>query len=216
MKYIKYSLFVLGILFSVLIFTNVYQFITTKNKIKTQSNEIDNAYTVIVLGAKVYQSGTLSSYLQQRVDAAIQLYNEGKVERFLLSGDHGTSTYDEVNTMKAFIESKGIPSEDIFLDHAGFNTYNSMVRAHQIFEVNNCVIVSQDYHLPRAVYIANQVGLNAQGFAQNSSVLPAHRRNKVREILARTKSFLEVLFQLPPKYGGEKIPITGDSQLSYD
>lgn len=198
------------------LFLNYYVVQKSKSFISTDAKELARSYTVIVLGAKVYDNGNLSSYLKDRVDGALLLYKEGKVKRFLLSGDHGTKQYDEVNTMKEYLMEEGVPSADIFLDHAGFNTYNSMLRAKKVFEVKDCIVVSQDYHLPRAVYIARSIGMNAYGFAQDSNHLSSIKFNKKREILARVKSFGEVLFSISPTYLGEKIPITGDSSLSYD
>lgn len=195
---------------------NFYIIYTTKRHIKNEFNELENAYTVIVLGAKVYSNGNLSNYLKDRVENAYELYTKGKVKRFLLSGDHGTKEYDEVNAMKNYLNQKGVPNSDIFLDHAGFNTYNSIVRAKEVFEVNSCIIVSQDYHLPRAVYIANKVGLNAQAYASSSNYLTANKFNKKREIIARAKSFFEVLFNIKPKYLGKKHPITGNSATTFD
>lgn len=195
---------------------NYYVVNSSKKYIKNKAEQLDSAYTVIVLGARVYSNGNLSNYLKDRVENAYELYEKGKVKRFLLSGDHGTKQYDEVNAMKNYLNEKGVPDEDIFLDHAGFNTYNSMVRAKKVFEVGDCIIVSQDYHLPRAVYIANRVGLKAQAYASNSDLLVANKFNKKREVLARFKSFFEVLFKIKPKYLGEKHPINGDSATTYD
>lgn len=180
------------------------------------ADELPEVYTVVVLGARVYSDGGLSLYLKNRVEGALALYNSGKVSRFLLSGDHGTKSYDEVNAMKDYLENQGVPTSDIFLDHAGFNTYNSMVRAKEIFEVEDCIVVSQDYHLPRAIYIARSLGVDAYGFAQSSAELSSSNFNKRREFLARVKSFIELKLGLEPTYLGEVIPITGDSKLSYD
>lgn len=195
---------------------NFYVLKSTASRIFTEKEDVKTAYTCIVLGARVYNNGDLSAYLQDRVDAALSLYRNGKVKRFLLSGDHGTKDYDEVNAMKAYLVEKGVATSDIFLDHAGFNTYNSMVRALKVFDVKDCVIVSQEYHLPRAVFIANKIGLNAQGFATSSDRFPSARFNKKREFFARNKSFFEVLFNIAPKHLGDKIPITGNSELSFD
>ena len=206
-----------GFLMLLLVFSiNWYVVQSGQPRIFTAKQELDNAYTCIVLGARVYTDGNLSGYLQDRVDAALDLYRNGKVKRFLLSGDHGSKDYDEVNSMKKYLNDRGVPNEDIFLDHAGFNTYNSMVRAAKVFEVTDCIIVSQDYHLPRAVFIANKIGLNAQGFATSSDRFPSANFNKKREVLARNKSFFEVLFSINPTHLGDEIPITGKSDLSYD
>lgn len=211
------SLLILFTFFVISIFgINFYVLKAYHSKIYNDKEKILEAYTCIVLGARVFNNGDLSDYLQDRVDAALELYELGKIKRFLLSGDHGTVEYDEVNAMKNYLIEKGVPTSDIFLDHAGFNTYNSMVRALKVFNVNNCVIVSQDYHLPRAVYIANKIGLKAEGLATSSERFPSASFNKKREILARNKSFFEVLFNIKPQFLGPQIPITGNSDLSFD
>lgn len=215
-KWIK-RFFVLSLVSILLVYIiNSYFITSTKQYIKNNVNDFNNAYTVIVLGARVYSNGNLSSYLQDRVDKAYELYQKGKVKRFLLSGDHGTKEYDEVNSMKTYLNNKGVPDRDIFLDHAGFNTYNTMVRAVKVFEVKDCIIVSQDYHLPRALYIANRVGLKAQAYSSPSNTLVSNGFNKKREVVARFKSFFEVLLHMKPKFLGEKHPITGDSRTTYD
>ena len=197
-------------------FLNLYVVQSTKQNIHSDVLEVDKAYTAIVLGARVYQNGAVSTYLKNRLDKALILYNANKVERFLLSGDHGQVSYDEVNTMKQYLLDRGVPLADIFLDHAGFNTYNSIVRAKKVFGVEDAIIVSQDYHLNRALYIANKTGIEAQGFASNSEGLTNITHNKRREILARIKSFGEVLFAVQPKFLGPEIPITGSSFASHD
>jgi SanA protein len=179
-------------------------------------NEVPECHTVIVLGAMVSSSGTPSDYLQDRLDMAIGLYNSHKVSRFLLSGDHGQTTYDEVNAMKHYLLDHGIKTEDIFLDHAGFDTYSTMVRAGKVFLVKDVIIVSQEFHISRAVYIARSVGLNAYGIQADKQHYAGLRQLKIREVLARVKAFLEVTFHKKPRFLGNQIPITGDSKLSYD
>jgi len=215
-KFLKRSIVLVCLFFGFVFGINWYVLKSSESKIFNDKEKLNTAYTCIVLGARVYNNGQLSAYLQDRVDAALELYREGKIKRFLLSGDHGTKEYDEVNSMKNYLNKRGVPNEDIFLDHAGFNTYNSMVRALKVFQVKDCIIVSQDYHLPRAIFIANNIGLNAQGFATSSQRFPTASFNKKREVLARSKSFLEVLFSIKPKHLGDEIPILGKSDLSYD
>ncbi len=173
-------------------------------------------YTGIVLGARVSAKGVPSDYLQDRLDLGIELYRSKKIRRFLLTGDHGRKTYDEVNNMKAYLINRGIPTTDIFLDHAGFDTYSSMVRAVKIFQVKKAIIVTQEFHLPRAVYIARSKGLEAYGIKADRRLYNGMKRLKVREILAKVKAFTEVTIHKKPKYLGDPIPITGDSKKSYD
>jgi SanA protein len=178
--------------------------------------EIPNAYTAIVLGSQVFNDGSLSTYMKDRADKTIELYKAGKVKRILVSGDHGTKEYDEVNTIKRYLNAAGIPDKDIFLDHAGFNTYNSMVRAKKIFKVKDAIIVTQKFHLPRSIFIAKKTGINAVGYVADNRNYYSGRRNSIRENLARVKSYFEVMFNISPEYLGDEIPITGDSFLTYD
>ena len=139
-----------------------------------------------------------------------------KVSKILVSGDHGTVEYDEVNTVKAYLLENGVQPENIFLDHAGFDTYDSIYRAKEIFEVESVVIVTQEFHLPRAVYIGNSLGIETHGYIADRQPYVAAIWNSFRESLARIKAFLNVTLNSKPKYLGEPIPITGDGTLSWD
>lgn len=170
----------------------------------------------MVPGALVGRDGTPSEILSDRLEKAFELYLEGKVYRFLLTGDHGTKAYDEVNHMKEFLTNKGVPPEDIFLDHAGFDTYNSIVRAQKIFKVTGVIIVTQEFHLSRALYIARAKHLDAYGYVADKHQYSAINHLKFREKLANVKAFFEVYINKKPKFLGDEIPITGDSQKSFD
>lgn len=169
-----------------------------------------------MLGAKVYENGDLSGILKDRVDAAIELYENKKIKRFLLSGDHGRENYDEVNHMKKYLLNKGVPIEDIFLDHAGFDTYNSIYRAKKIFKVDSVIIISQAFHVKRAVYIAKYLDLQAQGYTADKHTYGIAKKMIIRESLANVKAFFELLFNREPKYLGAEIDIQGDSSKSFD
>ena len=186
-----------------------------KPKIYHDIDKIPSAYTVIVLGASVYQNGNLSPILKDRVDSALELYSAGKAKRFLLSGDHGQENYDEVNSMKDYLSERGVPDADIFLDHAGFDTFDSMYRSHYIFEVDSAIVVTQKFHLPRALYIADRLGFNYIGYAADKHQYQSIENLEFRENLANLKAFWEVLIGKEPTYLGNKIPITGDSEASY-
>lgn len=178
---------------------------------------LKNADCIIVLGAKVYSDESLSPILNDRVDYAIRLYKAGKAKKLLLSGDHGQTDYDEVNAMMTYAIQQGVPSEDIFLDHAGFSTYETMVRARDVFCVKSAIVVTQKFHLYRAVYIARALGLDAYGVNSDPRRYMYEQRNEMRESLARVKDFLYVnIFHPDPTYLGEKIPITGDGALTHD
>ena len=212
----KYILiFILSIV--ILVFTvNFYIYLNTRKYIYSDFNKIKTAYTVLVPGAMVWSNGKLSSILEDRMENAYMLYKQGKVKRFLLSGDHGTKYYDEVNAMKNYLLKKGIPKEDIFLDHAGFDTYNSVIRAKEIFEVDNLIIVTQKFHLPRAVFIAKHKDIKVSGFIADKRRYKEIKYLKFREKLANIKAVLELIFHEPPLVTNEKIPITGDSSKSFN
>jgi len=199
-----------------ILFINTYIKISTKNDIYTNTNSLPKYYTAIVLGARVYKSGQPSIYLKDRLNKALELYNNGIVKRILLSGDHGTKNYDEVNNMKAYLLKKGIPTEDIFLDHAGFDTFSSMQRAKKVFLINDAIIVSQKFHLARAVYLAQKSDISACGIIADSTAYDNLLYLEFREYFARIKAFFNIIFKRIPKYLGEPIPITGNSSLSYD
>lgn len=182
----------------------------------TSVQESTQAYTAILLGSQVYSNGRLSSFMRLRADRAIELYTSNKVKRILVSGDHGTDSYDEVNTIKNYLVKKGVPTRDIFMDHAGFDTYDSMIRAKKVFMVTDAIIVSQAFHLPRAIYIAQSLGLKAQGVAAENPSHLSLNRNRWREILAGVKAFLDVNTHSSPRFLGKVIPITGNSSPTYD
>jgi SanA protein len=184
--------------------------------IHSEVENITPVYVGIVLGASVRPDKSLSPILKDRVDAAYLAYQNKKFKKFLLSGDHGSRDYDEVNAMKNYLNKKGVPDQDIFLDHAGFDTYNSMFRAQAIFNVKDAVIFTQEFHLPRAIYIAKNLGLDAQGYISDMRTYPANNQLKRREWLANIKAWIELNIEQSPIYSGSKIPITGDSSLSHD
>lgn len=170
----------------------------------------------LILGAKVYKNGNLSDILKDRIDTALEAYQAGLFSKFLISGDHGRTEYDEVNALKNYLLEKGIAAENIFLDHAGFDTYDSIYRAKEIFEIESMIIFTQEFHLPRAVYIARNLEIEALGIIADKQNYIAAKYNETRETLARLKAFLEITFGSKPEFLGEKIPITGDSSLSWD
>jgi SanA protein len=169
-----------------------------------------------VLGASVRPDGSLSPILNDRVESALKAYRAGKIQRFLLSGDHGERNYDEVNAMKDYLNNKGVADSVIFLDHAGFDTYDSMWRAKKIFEVDEATIFTQEFHLARAVYLAKKMGIEAQGFVSDQQDYKSINSLRRREWLANVKAFMEINIDKMPTYDGPSIPITGNSSLSHD
>lgn len=173
--------------------------------------ELPECDAVLVLGAKANRDGTPSLALKDRLDYALELYEKGKVKKILASGDHGTKEYDEVNAMLNYLLDKGVPREDIFLDHAGFDTYDSIYRARDVFLVESVIISTQEFHMPRSLYIAGNLGLESYGYSCDDKMIYNMFYLNARESLARVKAFLEVeVLHAKPKYLGEAIPISGD------
>ena len=176
--------------------------------------ETPESDAVMILGALVYKnSSTPSLTLRDRLDYGYELYALGKAKKIIVSGDHGQKDYDEVNVMKGYLLEKGVPREDIFLDHAGFNTYDSMYRAKEIFGVETLLICTQDFHIARSVYIARNLGIDAYGYPCEDNGINT-RANKMRESLARVKAVADITVKRKPQYLGDAIPISGDGTLT--
>ena len=179
-------------------------------------DELDHAQVAVVLGARVKSDGVPSDILADRLLVAIDVYHRGLVDALLLSGDDGQVEYDEVNAMRVFALDHGVAAEDIFLDHAGFDTYDSMARASSVFGVTSAILVTQEYHLPRALYLASAFGIDAQGVVADRQTYRGMARYKARELLADVKAVIDVALHIPPKYLGEPIDITGDGEVTWD
>ena len=169
---------------------------------------------ILVLGCRVYEDGTPSHMLEDRLQQGVELFLNGAAPKLLMSGDHGQREYDEVNAMKQFAIGSGVDSSDVFMDHAGFSTYESLYRAKEIFGVEKVIIVTQGYHLHRALYIARALGLEAYGVASDPSSYVGQTMRDIREILARNKDFLNTIFWPEPTYLGQQIPISGDGDVT--
>ncbi|GAK48800.1 hypothetical protein U14_00007 [Candidatus Moduliflexus flocculans] len=210
-----FIIILLGIAGTAAIFgVSAYISYAAKPAIYADISQIPPTYTALILGAKVHGGGRLSNMLEDRVLTGLALYRQGKVKKLLLSGDHGQQAYDEVNAMREYLLKQGVPAQDIFMDHAGFDTYSSMYRARDVFQVRDVIVVTQAFHLPRAVFLARSLGLDAVGLAADRRTYTQASRLKaaVREPLARVKSFAEALLRVKPKYLGDAIPITGDGR----
>lgn len=207
---------VVGLALVAIFLVNLDINLKTKQYIFLDIEGVPKTEVALILGAKVFTDGRLSDMLRDRADMAIELYNGGKVSKILMSGDHGTKEYDEVNAVKKYLLEKGISGEDIFLDYAGFDTYDSIYRAKEIFQAQSVIIVSQNFHLPRAVYIGRSLGLEAYGISADTHVYGGIENNKNREILADVKAFWDVNLLIKPKFLGEPIPLSGDGKKSWD
>jgi SanA protein len=178
--------------------------------------DLGEAQAVLVLGARVYEDGRLSVIFRDRVDTALEVYNSGKAGKILVSGDHGREDYDEVNAARDYLLEKGISEDDIFTDHAGFSTYDSIYRARDVFLADSIIISTQEFHLPRALYIAEKLGVKAQGIKADKHIYFYDKRNRAREAPARIKAFFNVALKTKPKFLGETISISGSGRDSWD
>ncbi len=189
---------------------NFYVIGSQKKNIKTADN-INSTYDcIIILGCGVKPDGTPSAMLNDRLETGIELYKKGVAPVIIMSGDHGRENYDEVTAMKQYAADNGVPTEKIFLDHAGFSTYESMVRAEKIFGVKSAVLVTQKYHLYRSLMCAEDCGINAVGVGADIRQYFGQIKRDIREIIARNKDFLFCVFEPDPTYLGEKIPLSGN------
>ncbi len=220
MKFVKRiikAIMIFAIAFCLIIgLINLYVVLIGKSDFSSVEDIEEEYDCAIVLGAKVGSDGTPSYMLRDRLDFAFKMYDNGTVPKILVSGDHGTYGYDEVNAMRQYLIEKGVKIEDVFMDHAGFDTYSTMYRAKDIFEVKRAVICTQKYHLYRACYIAKRMGVEVKGLPSDVYVSSKILYFKARECAARIKAFLEVEILKPEPMLGEKIPITGDGRITED
>lgn len=208
-------LLVLSVVGSLVLFgINGYVKLSTKALLLTAEQAAElNADCILVLGAGV-SGDRPSALLNDRIRCGIELYELGAAPKLLMSGDHGQYNYDEVNVMKNYAVAAGVPESDVFMDHAGFSTYESLYRAKEVFGVRTVVIVSQEYHLYRALNIARSLELEAYGVAAEDIAYSGQFYRESREILARNKDFVYCIFKPKPTYLGEPIPISGDGALT--
>lgn len=191
---------------------NIYTVKTAEKSVFTADTykSTDKADCILILGAGV-RNGKPTPMLRDRLLTGIALYENGAADKIIMSGDHGREDYDEVNVMRAFALERGVKSEDIFLDHAGFSTYDSVYRAKNIFGAENIVIVSQKYHLYRALYIAKKLDMSAAGVSADLNAYGGQFKRDIREIIARDKDFFKCIIKPKAQIMGDKIPLDGDS-----
>ena len=195
---------------------NMGMYAAVKDRIVPPDSTFEDADCILVLGCQVKDDGVPSHMLEDRLKRGVLLYELGAAPKLLMSGDHGRTDYNEVGTMKAYAMDAGIPSEDIFMDHAGFSTYESIYRAKEIFCAKKVIIVTQKYHLYRALYIARALGLEAWGVDADYRSYTGQASREVREVLARVKDFGLSILQPKPTYLGQQIPITGSGDATND
>ncbi len=192
---------VLGIVFGIFIVLGLRAHIEQETKllIYNSVNDVPPTETVIILGASVFSDGKLSNILKDRVDTAFKLYKENKIDNFLVTGDHRSDEYNEVKAMRDYLIYRGVPKEKIILDHSGIDTYDSMYRAGTVFEIENAIVVTQKFHLPRAIFIAKHLDLTYTGLPAQSNSYRTTYKIKRRELFANFKAVYELLIKSRPK-----------------
>ncbi|WP_299122428.1 ElyC/SanA/YdcF family protein [uncultured Tenacibaculum sp.] len=210
MKKKKYIITLFVVLFPLLIIIISNYSIENYAKGKTFSNasEIKKNKVGLVLGtAKMLSNGMVNLYFKYRIEATVELFKKGKIDFVLISGDNGNKSYDEPTDFKNELMKYGIPEDKIFLDYAGFRTLDSVVRCKEIFGQDKVTIISQKFHNERAIYLAHNHNIEAVGFNAKDVSGRYGLKVKLREYLARTKVFIDILFRVKPKFLGNKIEI---------
>ena len=216
-KIIIITLWILLFLLVIALGINTYVCASAKSDIYDVADYVnEKADCIMVLGCGVRGSEP-SPMLKDRLDTAVALYKSGAASKILMSGDHGGEYYNEVGVMKIYAIKNGVPSEDIFMDHAGFSTYESLYRAKELFGINNLIAVTQRYHLYRTVYLGKSLDMNISGVSTENYNYGGMLHREVREILARDKDFFTSLLSPEPKMPlGEKIDINGNGNITND
>lgn len=205
-----FSVKIIGVVLFFIFLTNIFIQTRAKSYIYKNMKDVPESQVVLIPGAAILKNGGLSPIFKDRVNTAIELYKAGKVSKILVSGDNSTLAHNEVNPVRDYLLKKDIPDADIFLDHAGFDTYSTMYRARDIFQVSSIIISTQYFHLPRAVFIARALGITAYGISADSGTILF--KNYFREIFADEKAVFDLVFHIKPKYLGDIISITGDGR----
>ncbi|MBO5397784.1 MAG: YdcF family protein [Clostridia bacterium] len=216
-KFFKWMALIIVLVLIIVFIINFFVIFKTKDQIleDLESFDKDDIDCILVLGAGV-RNGQPTHMLEDRLLTAIDCYNKKLAPKIIMSGDHGQSNYDEVNVMKNFAIQKGVPSTDIFMDHAGFSSYESIYRAKEIFGAKKIVIITQKYHLYRSLYIADSLGLEAYGVQADLRKYIGQSYRELREIIARDKDCIKCILKPKSKYLGETIPVNGDGDITND
>lgn len=192
----------------VLAIANAVVVLRTDQLVVRDVADVAPAQVAIVPGSLVRPDGSLGDVVQERVDAAVALHEAGVVEKILVSGDNGDPSYNEPDAMRDAALAAGVPAEDVFTDYAGFNTWHTMRRAAEVFEVTSAVVVTQGFHTARAVDLGLAAGLEVQGLATDEG------SHTARELVARVRGLWEATVT-PDVTPGEPLPITGDGRTSW-
>ena len=208
MKYIKITILLFVFLGIATLLTSFWIDFKANGKTHNSVEEIPKNKVGLVLGTgKMLLNGQINLYYTYRINAAVALFEAGKIEYILISGDNGNSNYDEPSDFKNDLIKRGIPEDCIFLDYAGFRTLDSVLRAKEIFGLTSMTIISQEFHNERAIYLAQNKGINAIAFNAKDVTGRYGLKTRLREYLARVNASLDVVFNTNPKFLGEKIDI---------
>lgn len=216
-KSLKITVILIVLIVITFLSINLFVILSTKNQLinENEARSLSDIDCIIVLGAGI-RGNKPSPMLEDRLLKGIELYNNNVSSKIIMSGDHGSNEHDEVNIMKKYAIENGVPSEYIFMDHAGFSTYDSIYRAKNIFEAKKVVIITQKYHMYRALYIANKLGIEAYGVGSDQRKYVGATYREIRELLARNKDFIKCIFKPESTYLGEAIPVSGNGDLTND
>lgn len=205
---LKFSLYLILVVFALIWLSNYRINATTSEYVSDDYKDLPSIKVGVVLGTSPkLANGYSNYYFTYRIEAAERLYHSGKVTHFIVSGDHGRKDYNEPDYMKQVLVEKGIPSNRIYVDYAGFRTLDSMVRAKEIFGQNKFIVISQRFHNQRAIFIARQYGIEAYGYNATDVNIRGGMKTRIREYFARTKVFVDQILGVEPRYLGEKIEI---------
>ncbi|PWB24279.1 vancomycin high temperature exclusion protein [Flavobacterium sp. HTF] len=212
-KYLKIFLYLIIIGLIAIISVNYYVKSSTKTRIYYSVKKFLKNDVGIIFGAGI-NGNQPSKYLKDRLDAGILLYKMKRINKILLSGDNGRDEYDELTVMKNYCYTHGVDTSKIFVDYAGFDTYSTMYRAKHIFKIKRATLISQKYHLNRAIYIGNKLGVKSVGFSANNGEYLGYNYVCFREYGSIFKSFFDVLRNREPRFLGNEINIHGESNYS--
>ncbi|WP_316636378.1 ElyC/SanA/YdcF family protein [uncultured Flavobacterium sp.] len=214
-KYFKIFLFLAIIGLIAVVSVNYYVKSTTKKDIYYSLKRFPKNDVGIIFGAGI-NGNQPSKYLKDRLDAGILLYKSKRINKILLSGDNGRDEHDEITVMKNYCFNHGVDTTKIFVDYAGFDTYSTMYRAKHIFKIKKATLITQEYHLNRAIYIGQKLGIKSVGYSANHGEYLGYKYVCFREYSSRFKSFLDVLRNREPRFVGNPIDINGVSNYSKD
>jgi len=178
------------------------------NKMFSDINDVPHCRAALVLGCVRIYDGHVNLFYLHRINAAVALWNSGKIDAILVSGDNSREDYDEPTSMKEDLVARGVPAEYITLDYAGFRTLDSIVRAEKVFNLNDYIVVSQPFHCSRAIYLASRYDQNVFGYCARDVKSAAGLKMRLREVLARNKALLDILTNKNPKYLGKQEIVT--------